>query len=146
MKRLLFFLVAAGLAGGLSSGCGSDRILTNPPPDQYADADPSFSAQLGDGAFITDRSGKRWDVSHAAKYGLVPSGFQFGLGLYAIRPLIEPNMIFPGHRGYPTPSQQTMVLGVELNGMARAYPTWTVMSSIEVANERFGEAQVAVAF
>ena len=144
MRRSLFLIVAAGLAGGLG-GCGSDRILTNPPPGRYADADPAFS-QVGDGAFITDRAGKRWDVSHAAKYGLVPSGFQFGLGPYAIRPLLEPDMIFPGDRGYPGPSQRTMVLGVALNGLVRAYPTWTVMSAIEVANEKFGETHVAVAF
>ena len=39
-----------------------------------------------------------------------------------------------------------MVLGVDLNGFERAYPTWTVLSAVEVANERFGEAHVAVAF
>jgi hypothetical protein len=138
--------VAAGLAVVLGSGCGSDRILTNTPPERYADSDPSISAQSGEGAFITDRSGKRWDVSHAEKYGMVPSGFQYGLGPYAIQPLIDAGMIFPGHQGYPGPMGTLMVLGVDLNGIARAYPTWTIMSHIEVANETFGEDPVAAAF
>ena len=60
--------------------------------------------------------------------------------------LHEPEMIFPGENGYPSPSATTMVLGVDLNGFERAYPTWTVLSAVEVANERFGKAHVAVAF
>ena len=145
MRQTLMLVVAAGFVVAVASGCGSDSVLTNAPPDRYADR--TFSAQQDNGgAFITDRTGKRWDVAHAAKYGLVPAGFQFGLGPFAIKPLIEPGMIFSGERGYPSPSASTMVLGVDLNGFERAYPTWTVLSAVEVANERFGEDHVAVAF
>ena len=99
---MLILVAAAGIIAAVGSGCGSDGVLTNAPPDRYADTDPTFPGQQApSGAFITDRTGKRWDVAHAAKYGLVPAGFQFGLGPLAIRPLIEPGMIFPGDREYP---------------------------------------------
>ena len=146
MRQMLMLVVAAGFVVAVGSGCGNSKVLTNAPPDRYADADPGFSQQDSSGTFITDRTGKRWDVGHAAKYGLFPAGFQFGLGPFAIRPLVEPEMIFPGENGYPSPSATTMVLGVDLNGFERAYPTWTVLSAVEVANERFGEAHVSVAF
>ena len=146
MAWILSSLVALGLAGLLISGCEIERILTNRPPDRYTDADESSFAQQGGGSVIVDRTGKMWDVSHALNYGLTPDGFQFGLGPFAILPLIDPGMYFPGDSGYPSAARTMMVLGVELNGFVRAYPTWNVMSHIEVANDRFGEAHVAVAF
>ena len=87
-----------------------------------------------------------WDVSQAAKYGFTPDGFHLGLGPFAILPLIDPGMYFPGDSGFASAARSMMVLGVELNGFVRAYPTWNVMSHLEVANDRFGEAPVAVAF
>ena len=133
MKQMLLLLAAAGLA---VAGCSGDRVFTNAPPDR----------QEAGGAFITDATGKRWDVAHASTYGLVPSGFQYGLGPYQIRPLNDPEMIFPGDSEYPSASARTLVLGVELNGHVRAYPTWTAMSAFEVVNERFGGDHVAAAF
>ncbi len=96
--------------------------------------------------FITDRTGKRWDITHAVKeYGFEPDGFQFGLGPNAIRPIIGASMICPGEDGYPADNAVTRIMGTSLNGETRAYPL-DVMSYHEVAIERFGEAHVAVAY
>ena len=80
------------------------------------------------------------------RYGLQPARYQFGLGPNAIPPLNNVEMIGPGEFGYPTSNANFMVLGVELNGIARAYPTWTALAHNEVANEVFAGSHVAAAF
>ena len=95
---------------------------------------------------ITDRTGKSWDVTHARDhYDLQPSGFQFGLGPFAIRPINDPLMWAPGESGYPETAGIFLVLATQLNGFTRAYPI-AVMSRHEIANEEFGETHVAVAY
>tara|TARA_Y100000588_G_C14100060_1_gene858398 strand:+ start:592 stop:756 length:165 start_codon:yes stop_codon:yes gene_type:complete len=54
-------------------------------------------------------------------------------------------MIHPGDPDYPSTRSTFLVMGVQLNGFTRAYPI-RVMSRVEVANEKFGEAHVAVAY
>ncbi len=96
--------------------------------------------------YITDRTGKRWEVSHAAKnYGMRPERFQFGLGPNAIRPILSPQMISPGEPGYPVADATFLVLATRISQEARAYPI-SVMSQHEVADEKFGDAHVAVAY
>ena len=130
-------LVAAWCIGG----CGGDTTTrSNPGTIQTA------AVEQRDMIFITDRTGKRWDVTHARdKYGLVPSGYQYGLGPYAIRPILNPQMLFPDDLGYPESSEYFLVLGTSLSGFARAYPI-AVLSRHEVANEQFGDIHVAVAY
>ena len=95
---------------------------------------------------ITDRTGKSWDVTHARdQYDLQPSGFQFGLGPFAIRPIMAPMMWSPGESGYPGSGEIFLVLATRLNGLTRAYPI-AVMSRHEIANEKFGQTHVAVAY
>ena len=95
---------------------------------------------------ITDRTGKSWDVTHARdQYDLQPSGFQFGLGPFAIRPINNPLMWAPGESGYPETGGIFLVLATQLNGFTRAYPI-AIMSRHEIANEKFGETHVAVAY
>ena len=151
MNAIYTLMTAGALAGFLVSGCGGETVLTSDTPGRYSDR--SFSppaGQDGDSVYITDRTGKQWDVGHAEQYGLVPSGFQYGLGPTAIRPLNNPEMLFPGDEGYPDASDRRigrhMVLGVDLNDSVRAYPTWNALSKFEVVNEQFGDAHVAVAF
>jgi len=85
-------------------------------------------------------------VTHAwEQYGFVPEEFQFGLGPFAIPPIMDPEMLMPGDPGYPGDSASFLVLGVFLNGAARAYPI-PIMSQHEVAEERFGDTYVAVAY
>ena len=143
LARLFLLAALAGL------GCSGDAILTE-QPDYYSESGSDELASRvvieGEGqVFIVDRTGKRWEVGHARKYGLDPTQYQFGLGPYAIAPLNHPTFLFPGEPGFPGPSDM-MVLGVDMNETIRAYPTWTRLVEFEVINENLGGGPVAVAF
>ncbi len=142
---ILLFALAVGL---LNNGCGgaSDARPTRPSSVDTSNYDGG-QASGGSSTFsITDRTGKTWDVTHAfEKYGFIPQSFQYGLGPFAITPINNPQMLSPGDSGYPQDSDSFTILGTTLNGFTRAYPIW-VMSRHEVANERFGQGHVAVAY
>ena len=123
-----------------SNGCGSDVTYNPPAPSNDPAGNQSQSSIL-----IRDETGKSWDVTHALNYDMVPSGFYFGRGPFTIAPIMNPQMLFPGDQDYPSDDDNATVLGVNLNGFARAYPL-TVMRQHEVANEQFGDAHVAVAY
>jgi len=107
---------------------------------------PVTVKQEGKKLFITDRTGKRWEISHAVEnYGMVAENFQFGLGPNAIRPLILPEMLSPGDPGYPADDSNLRIMGTTLSDDTRAYPI-DVMAQHEVADEIFGELHVAVAY
>ncbi len=95
---------------------------------------------------IKDGTGKRWDVTHAClKYGLKPEKFQFGLGPYAILPIINPKFAEEGSPDYPNTSLEFLTLGFKMGNDIRAYPTF-IMSSFEVANDWFGGTPVTVGY
>ncbi len=95
---------------------------------------------------LEDETGKKWDITHAVnEYGFEPNKFQFGLGPFAIRPLLEPQFLSPGQSGYPVPENTMLVIGVSINGETRAYPL-SVLGNYEIADELFGDAYVAVAY
>ena len=112
----------------------------NPPP-----ARSNSQAWEKDGVLIYDSTGKAWDVAHALKHGMVPSSFQYGLGPFAMRPIMSPQMLSPGDLGYPSDYADFLVLGANLNGFTRAYPIGAMIGR-EIANEQFGDAHVAVAY
>ena len=96
--------------------------------------------------WIVDRTGKRWDITHAVdRYEFVPENFQFGLGPYAIEPVNDPKMLTPEDDGYPDPGDDQLVIGVKLNGHVRAYPL-RYLVDYEVVNERFEDSLVAVTY
>lgn len=96
--------------------------------------------------FITDRTGKRWDVTHAwEKYGLDPAKFQFGAGPFAIPPILNPQFFDSEDPDYPDPAGTFLVIGFELFHDARAYPL-LVLDNFEVANDRFLDTYVAVGY
>jgi len=100
----------------------------------------------GSQIIIKDNTGKEWDVTHAVnEYGLVASQFQYGLGPFAIKPILNPEMLSPGDPDYPTNSNNQLVIGTTLNKDTRAYPL-NVLSRHEVADEKFGDQHVAVAY
>ena len=74
-----------------------------------------------------------------------PSRFQFGIGKDTI-PSVDAPVHVPaddprlGERGV---TLETQVLGVEIDGISRAYPV-NLMSMHEVVNDRFGEQAFAV--
>ncbi len=122
---------------GIVAGCttGADEI-----------AGAGDVAEEGDKIFITDRSGKSWEVSHAKEaYGLQPELFQFGLGPDAIRPINNARFHEPGDAGYPGSEETFLVLATRISDDARAYRI-TTMSRNEVANEVFGDNHVAPAY
>lgn len=142
----------------LNSGCGDDsqaRLTGSSSvdtsnyrggPGGTTTGPQGDTSSPGSTFSITDRTGKTWDVTHAfQQYGFVPESFQYGLGPFAITPINNPQMLSPGDSGYPLDSDSFTILGTTLNGFTRAYPI-RVMSWHEVANERFGEAHVAVAY
>jgi hypothetical protein len=99
-----------------------------------------------DSIFIIDYTGKRWDVTHAVnEYGFVADQFQFGLGPFAIRPILNPEMLSPGDAGYPASDESMRVIGTSLNGSVRAYPLHILISH-EIADEKFGNIYVAVGY
>ncbi len=96
--------------------------------------------------FIRDNTGKEWDVTHAVnEYGFNASSFQFGLGPFAIRPILDPQMLEPGDPNYPSSNSNFTVIGTTLNGDTRAYPL-NVLNRHEIADEQFGDIYVAVAY
>jgi hypothetical protein len=95
---------------------------------------------------IVDQTGKEWDVSTAVhEYGFDVSGFEFGLGPYAIPPLIEPPLLSPGDRDYPPDDETFLALGASINGDARAYGKLDIVRH-EVVDEFIGGVPVAVAY
>lgn len=99
-----------------------------------------------DRILIVDQTGKKWDVTHAVEtYGMAAERFQFGIGPFAIRPILEPQMLNPGDAGYPGRTSTFIVIGFDYNGEQRAYPL-SVMNQHEVADEQFGNTHVAVAY
>jgi hypothetical protein len=93
---------------------------------------------------IVDRTGKKWDVTHAVqKYGFVASEFQFGLGPNAITPILDPEMISPGESGYPGSDQTFLMIGATIGGDSRAYRI-DHLNGHEVVDEAFANVHVAV--
>ncbi len=119
-----------------SFGCSSDVSGPN-----------GAKVEIKDGRYlIVDNTGKKWDVTHAKeKYGMEPAEFQFGLGPFAIKPILNPKMLSPGDTGYPFDNETFLVLATEINNDPRAYSIG-VLSIHEIADEIFADAHVAVAY
>ncbi len=100
----------------------------------------------GDKIFITDRTGKQWDITHAVhEYNFDPVEFEHGLGPFAIKPIQNPKMLSPGDPGYPAPEVSSRVIGTTINGDSRAYLLDDLFGH-EIANDRFVDTHVAVGF
>jgi hypothetical protein len=135
MKNLLIFWGIVLLLHG--AGCSEGPNSGNGPSDVIKE---------NDRIFIEDRTGKRWDVTHAEnKYGLKAERFQFGLGPNAIPPILNPEFLSPGEVGYPASDQTFLVIGTALNNDPRAYSI-SDLTRHEVADEQFGSTHVAVAY
>ena len=114
-----------------------------PPQGDSSDDD---SEEDGDKILLVDQTGKKWDITHAVHgYGMDPARFHFGVGPFAIPPILNPLMLTPGKPGYPPDDESFRVIGVVLGEEIRAYSI-RKMSVVEVANEVFKEATVAVAY
>ncbi len=95
---------------------------------------------------IKDLTGKEWDITHAVKeYGFVANQFQYGLGPFAIQPIMDPVFAQSGENGFPSSQSSALIMGTTIVGDTRAYSIG-VMSRFEVANDKFGTNYVAVAY
>ena len=100
---------------------------TTPNPDDFADViftpDTSDSGRI----FIRDYTGKEWDVTHAVnEYGFKAERFQFGLGPFAIRPILDPEFISSEDPEFIQINENELVIGTVINGEARAYPLYSL--------------------
>lgn len=121
------------------------EYLQNPNPEDEVITDDPVQTDTTE-IFIVDATGKKWEIGHAVRqYGFEPVKFQFGLGPNAIPPILDPQMIWPGQPGYPDDGSTFLVLGISLEEDARAYSIQRLSSS-EVADEKFGDVHVAVAY
>ena len=140
-KRHLCWIIIFGLT--LLTGC-TDTV-TSTSLQTNVIVEPGKDGNLST-IVIVDATGKGWDISHAVhEYGFDPEKFDFGLGPFSIRPIMNPKMICPGESGYPSDNFNWIVIGTSINGDARAYRL-SHMRIHEIANEQFGETHVSVAY
>ena len=108
-------------------------------------SDSSF--YITDQVYITDLTGKIWDITHAVEnYGMIPEYWQYGLGPYAFRPINDPEFLLPGDEGYPSVDDTFQVIGASFHGDdARAYPI-PIIENHEVVNDGAGPISFAVVY
>ena len=101
----------------------------------------------GDGPdTFEDRTGRAWDLTFARdEVGMHSSDFTGGGGIGSFPIVSDPAMLYPGDYGYPTDDDDSVVIGVNMNGSARAY-SLDALTGIEVTNGHFGDDYVAVAY
>jgi hypothetical protein len=106
-------------------------------------------SRTGGPVFITDRHGERFDITHAVdRYGMVPSGFEFGIGKNTIPPINHPEMIRSHESDYPSVGarQSTeQIIGASFEGDARGYSIRQIVRH-EIVNETIGYTEAAVAY
>jgi hypothetical protein len=126
------------------SSSGQTDPNDNSEPDP-ADQDNDDKVP-GHRIILVDRTGKEWDITHAVKrYGMEPRRFNFGLGPFAIRPLLNPVMLDPGVTSYPPDDETFPVIGSKTDNAARAYPI-ARLARVEVVNDIFAQGPVAVGY
>ena len=96
--------------------------------------------------YITDRTGKKWDITHAViEYDFKKDNFNYGLGPDAIKPINYPDMLVPGDPEYPDTNSNQKIIGIDIDGEIRAYPV-NILSSREVVNDTLTGFYTAVAY
>ncbi|MFH2051144.1 MAG: hypothetical protein ABIK96_01635 [bacterium] len=71
---------------------------------------------------ITDLTGEDFDITNAVlRHNIHQAFWAHGLGRDTIRPVIDPRMVGPGEAGYPDDQNTAEVIGVIVEGDARAY-------------------------
>ncbi len=153
---MLKYLLITTLFSVIMISCNETRNSTTsvaayePPPDiippDTTGNNPDTTITTPEQIFITDQSGKKWNITHAVQeYGFEPSGFQFGLGPFAIRPINNPVFIERDENGFPDATNTMQIIGTTIENESRAYPLST-LRSYEILNDVFGEEHVAIGF
>ena len=133
MKSHHLLPIGAAL-GALLFGCtqhSEERILVAP----------------GEGAdSFEDRTGKVWDLTFARnEVGMNTSTFTGGGGIGSFPIVTDPVILYEGDAGYPADDEESLVIGVDMNGSAKAYSI-DALIGVEVTNDHFGDDYVAVAY
>ncbi len=85
-------------------------------------ATPAGTTLVPEPIIITDRRGEDFDITSAVlEFRMGEAFWEFGLGRFTIRPIIDPVMIGPGDAGYPRDDSLVEVLAVNYEGDSRAY-------------------------
>lgn len=102
--------------------------------------------QVEDRIYITDKTGKSWDITDAVQiHGMDAEKFTAGFGPDAIQPINEPAMIEHGDKRYPGADEEFSVIGFALEGEARAYRI-SDLNKHEVVNEEIEGHKLLVAW
>jgi hypothetical protein len=148
---------AAGASGGLGVAIRSLQAAADVGTEENMPFDVSGDGRVGIAEaihalnaaagrfagdhFITDRAGRRWDITHAVRvFDMNPGFFNFGLGLNAIPSVDDPEVIDSGDIRYPGAGETFPVYGVDHNGQRRAYPA-ADLSRREVFNDVYPGTQ-----
>ncbi len=132
--KLRHLLPIGAALGALALGCSQhseERIVQAP----------------GEGAdYFEDRTGKVWDLTFARdEVGMNSSAFTGGGGFGSFPVVSDPKMLYEGEEGYPADEDDFLLIGVDMNGSARAY-SLDGLTGVEVTNGHFGDDYVAVAY
>jgi len=95
----------------------------------------------GDGTYIVDRHGERWDVTQARSIGFMPERFQHGIGRNAFAPLDDSSLKDKSRKA----SKSLRVIGISDGKKANAYSVERLWRH-EVANSSIGDKQIAAAY
>lgn len=107
-------------------------------------SDVSITERAIEPVVIIDQGGKHWDITQAVyRYGFEKAGFEYGFGADAIRPLVLPPMLSAGDSLFPPPDSAFVVMGVVLDGEARAYGEQSLFP-FEVVNDVAATRALAV--
>ena len=135
MHKFIGLLLLAGLLTMLS--CTSNTL------ENLAGGDAVVVEQDGK-IFIQDRRGALWDVTYGVEnFGFFPERFAHGHGRDRFIPINDPQFYEPGTSEWPGIEIGDRVIGFELDGDTRAYPT-NALRGIEIANDSFGDTHVSV--
>ncbi|KAA3615986.1 MAG: hypothetical protein DWQ05_09480 [Calditrichaeota bacterium] len=108
--------------------------------------EPAAVIQDEEHVFIEDRTGKKWDVTHAVnRYDFKADQFQYGLGPQTILPILNPTFSIKGDSAFPADDAFLLIMGVKFANDIRAYGVGA-LSRFEVADDFFGEVPIAVAY
>ncbi len=95
---------------------------------------------------IIDRNAEEFDITAAVlEFRMAVQYWEFGLGRFTIRPVIDPLMIGPGHRDYPDDVNVTEILGVAYGDDVRAYKIGDMMDK-EVVDDVVNGTPIAVCY
>ena len=132
--RLRDVLPIGAALGALALGCSEhseEMILVTP----------------GEGVdSFEDATGKVWDLTFARdEIGMNSSSFTGGGGIGSFPIVTDAKMLYDGDEGFPADDDDTLLIGVAMNGSARAYAI-SSLTGVEVVNEHFGDDYFAVAY